>query len=87
LSYRSGDILSPKVDPSEPLSDEMADFIAAARTGKRVEFHETLACRVVRMIEAADRSLKEGGREVTVAPLGETPLRSRRSVSLAESVG
>ena len=64
LSYRSGDILSPKIDSHEPLSLELADFVSAIQAGERMEFHTALACSVVRMVEAAESSMQQGGREV-----------------------
>jgi predicted dehydrogenase len=64
LSYRSGDILSPKIESYEPLGLELSDFVRAVRDGDRMEFHTALARSVVRIVEAADISLREGGREV-----------------------
>ena len=64
LSYRSGDILSPRIESYEPLSLEMDDFISAIRTSGRMDFHTALARSVVRLVEAADQSLQEGGAEV-----------------------
>lgn len=72
LSYRTGDILSPKIDTYEPLGAELADFVSACRRGDPMEFHRELACSVVRMVEAADRSLQLGGREVAVEPSRDT---------------
>ncbi len=66
LSYRSGDILSPKIESHEPLGLELADFVNAIRQDDRMEFHTALARSVVRMVEAADRSLVQGGREVSL---------------------
>jgi predicted dehydrogenase len=65
LSYRTGDILSPKIDSSEPLSLELADFTRAIRSGEMMEFHTALARSVVRMVEAAELSMKTG-REVAL---------------------
>jgi predicted dehydrogenase len=64
LSYRTGDIVSPKVDTYEPLVAELAEFATAIRTGRRLRWHERLARDVVRIAEAADRSLKLGGKEI-----------------------
>jgi predicted dehydrogenase len=64
LSYRSGDILSPKLESHEPLGLELADFVQAVRAREPMEFHMALARSVVRMVEGADRSLKLGGVEV-----------------------
>jgi predicted dehydrogenase len=64
LSYRSGDILSPKIENYEPLGRELRDFVQACRLGTRLEFHTVLARSVVRMIEAAERSLALGGQAI-----------------------
>jgi predicted dehydrogenase len=64
LSYRSGDILSPKMETYEPLGRELRDFVQATRIGERMEFNTTLARSVVRMVEAAARSLSLGGQAV-----------------------
>ncbi len=69
LSYRTGDIVSPHLDGSEPLAVELQDFTASIRAG--VAGHEKLdlALDVVRMIEAAETSLLDSGAPVRV----ETP--------------
>jgi predicted dehydrogenase len=69
LSYRTGDIVSPHLDGSEPLAVELQDFVASIRGG--VAGHEKLdlALDVVRMIEAAETSLLDSGAPVRV----ETP--------------
>jgi predicted dehydrogenase len=66
LSYRSGDVISPRIESCEPLGLQLADFVAAIRTGARMEYHTAIARSVVRLVEAADRSLREAGREVAV---------------------
>jgi predicted dehydrogenase len=66
LSYRSGDVISPKIESYEPLGLELADFVGAIRAGERMEYHTAIARSVVRMADAADRSLREGGREIAV---------------------
>lgn len=79
LSYRTGDIVSPKVDTYEPLAAELADFVRAVRVGDPMRWHTELSRDVVRMTEAADRSLRAGGTEVRVrrAPQPVRP-RARR---------
>jgi predicted dehydrogenase len=67
LSYRTGDILSPKLDGHEPLGAEMADFVRMARSGAPDQRQARFARDVVRLTEAADLSLREGGAEVPVA--------------------
>jgi hypothetical protein len=68
LSYRSGDILSPKIESHEPLGLELADFVKAIREDDRMPFHTALAQSVVRIVEAADHSLQIGGQEVSLQP-------------------
>ncbi len=65
LSYRSGDILSPRVSTEEPLRVQMADFIKGLR-GDSVLNRLDLACEVVRLAEAADASLRNAGEQVVV---------------------
>jgi len=65
LSYRTGDIVSPRVDPSEPLSVELLDFCRAIRTGSSPRSHAQLGLDVVRMIEATERSIKLQARVAT----------------------
>jgi predicted dehydrogenase len=84
LSYRTGDILSPKIESHEPLGLELADFISAVRTGDQMEFHSALARSVVRIVEAADQSLLAGGREVALDHADMTDqLFARRGLALA----
>jgi predicted dehydrogenase len=66
LSYRTGDILSPKVESYEPLGREISDFIMATKSGEQMRFHTALARSVVRMIEAADRSVQLHGEPITL---------------------
>jgi predicted dehydrogenase len=84
LSYRTGDVLSPKIESYEPLGLELGDFVSAIRAGERMEFHTALARSVVRVVEAADRSLALGGREVSLdqVPVGDQ-LAERREVAIA----
>ena len=66
LSYRSGDILSPKIESYEPLSLQLSDFLGAITSGSRMNYHTAMARSVVRMIEAADHSLALGGDAVAL---------------------
>jgi predicted dehydrogenase len=83
LSYRSGDILSPKLDTQEPLTLELGDFVGAIRRDDRMEFNTALARSVVRIVEAADLSLLQGGREVSLesASIGDE-LSAHRGLAL-----
>ncbi|MDQ4030549.1 MAG: gfo/Idh/MocA family oxidoreductase, partial [Actinomycetota bacterium] len=66
LSYRTGDIVSPRIEVTEPLALEIEDFCAAIRTGSPLRSTPELGVDVVRIVEAAERSLAEGGAGVPV---------------------
>ncbi|MBM3677261.1 MAG: Gfo/Idh/MocA family oxidoreductase [Actinobacteria bacterium] len=67
LTYRTGDIISPRVKPTEPLSLELQDFCNSIRTGATPRSSAVLGLEVVSMIEAAEQSLAEDGRRVPVS--------------------
>lgn len=66
LSYRTGSIVSPKVESYEPLNAELTDFIRLVRGGAAHRHSTDLARDVVRLTEAADASLRDNGAEVTI---------------------
>jgi predicted dehydrogenase len=69
LSYRTGDILSPKIEGEEPLALEIEDFVGSIRRGAAPDGHGELCRDVVSMIEAADASLQGLGGPVAVEGL------------------
>lgn len=69
LSYRTGDVVAPKVDTYEPLAVQLMAFFSAIRAGSRLSSHLLLARRVVQLAEAADESLRQGGREIALGPV------------------
>jgi predicted dehydrogenase len=64
LSYRMGDIVSPRVPVAEPLSLELTDFCAAIREGSMPRSSGDLGLEVVRTIEAVCDSLAADGARV-----------------------
>lgn len=66
LTYRTGDIVSPRVDVNEPLALELADFCNAIRTGAVPRSSAQLGVDIVQMIEMVNRSLAAGGDVVDV---------------------
>ena len=61
LTYRSGDILSPRLDTTEPLYIECAHFLECIRTGREPDTSPRTGVDVVRVMQAAERSLRCGG--------------------------
>jgi predicted dehydrogenase len=74
LSYRTGDILSPRLDVAEPVLLEMEDFCRAIRGECEPRSSARLGLEVVQMIEAVDRSLARGGERVAVATGADEPV-------------
>src|SRR5262249_21254955 len=53
ISYRTGDIWSPRVEPGEPLQNVVRHFIDCIRTGATPISDGQAGLRVVRILEAA----------------------------------
>ena len=68
LTYRTGDIVSPRMEVAEPLYREIEDFCDAIRTGSTPKSSAELGLEVVRMIEAVDQSLEQDGARVGIEP-------------------
>ena len=66
LSYRTGSIVSPRIDASEPLLLEMQDFCTAIETGCAPRSSGQIGFDVVRVIEAVHASLDAGGGRIAV---------------------
>lgn len=66
VSYRSGDVWAPKCDQTEALKTELEYFIDCIVHDRTPVNDGHAGLRVVRLLDAADESLKERGRIVTV---------------------
>jgi predicted dehydrogenase len=64
VSYRSGDMWAPRLDRAEALTVELAYFIDCVTNSKTPVNDGVAGARIVRMLEAADRSLRERGKEI-----------------------
>ena len=64
VSYRSGDMWAPKVEQTEALKTELSYFIDCVTNNKAPFNDGSAGLRVVRMLEAADKSLRQKGRAV-----------------------
>jgi predicted dehydrogenase len=61
LSYRTGDIVSPKLETYEPLQAEVHDFLSSVLGKRRPRCDGEDGLRVVRVLEAAEKSLSNSG--------------------------
>jgi len=66
VSYRSGDMWAPKVDQTEALKREVNYFVECITKNETPINDGPAGLRVVRLLEAATRSLKERGRPVNL---------------------
>jgi predicted dehydrogenase len=79
LTYRTGDIVSPRIDAAEPLSLELRDFCDSIISGSTPRSSATLGLDVVRMIEAVDQSRELSGTRVSVEEFDPMLALKRRS--------
>jgi predicted dehydrogenase len=66
LTYRSGDMLVPRLDAAEPLGLELADLARAIETGVPPRSNARLGVEIVRILEAAHTSLTSSGAPVAL---------------------
>ena len=62
VSYRTGDVWVPKLDPTEALHYVCAEFIDSIRDARPSASDGRAGLRVVRLLEAAQASINDGGR-------------------------
>jgi predicted dehydrogenase len=66
VGYRVGDMWSPRVSLTEALRVETEHFVECVRTGRQSMTDGRAGLRVVRILEAASKSLQSGGHPVEV---------------------
>ena len=66
VSYRSGDMWAPKVEQTEALKAECQYFVDCVKYGKDPFNDGYAGLRVVKILEAADRSIKAKGQLVAL---------------------
>jgi len=66
VSYRSGDMWAPKVDQVEALSAEAKHFVNCILNDEHPLNDGEAGLRVVKLLEASDRSLRERGTPITL---------------------
>jgi len=69
LSYRYGDILIPRLDDAEPLKVACQHFIDCVEKGVPPRSSAVHGLEVVRVLEAAVESIRDGGRVIDVEPV------------------
>ena len=68
FSYRYGDIYIPRIQEQEALSIECGHFISCIKEKKTPRSDGYSGLRVIKIIEAANRSLQNNGTSITIEP-------------------
>ncbi len=66
VSYRSGDMWAPRLDSTEALQTEALHFIDCVENGTKPETDGAAGLRLVRIVEAAEKSLRARGELVEI---------------------
>jgi predicted dehydrogenase len=66
VSYRTGDMYAPRLERQEALAGIAREFVAAASERRAPLTDGQAGVRVVRMLEAAEQSLRQEGRRVSL---------------------
>ncbi|MGH2975970.1 MAG: hypothetical protein ACRDLL_14040, partial [Solirubrobacterales bacterium] len=75
LTYRTGDIVAPRIEPAEPLGLELKDFASAILEGTTPVSSAKLGLEVVFALEALETSLQARGEPVVVRSIDDVLLR------------
>jgi hypothetical protein len=67
VSYRSGDMWAPRLDNTEALQTEALHFIDCIENKRVPETDGPAGLRMVQMIEAAEKSLRERGKLIELS--------------------
>jgi predicted dehydrogenase len=81
LTYRSGDMVAPRIQALEPLSQELQDFASAIREGTTPVSNSRLGLEIVLGIEALEQSLANRGEPVAVRPVDEMLAAGRQALA------
>jgi predicted dehydrogenase len=92
MTYRSGDMVAPRIEAHEPLALELEDFARAINTGEEPRSNARLGLEIVRVLEAAEISLANHGQPTVLgvdldAPLGTPPAEEPARVAAGDGEG
>lgn len=81
LTYRSGDMVAPRIEALEPLGLELRDFASAIREGTTPVSNSRLGLEIVLGLEALESSLASRGEPVAVRSVDELLATDRRPLA------
>src|SRR6476659_8196544 len=74
VSYRTGDVWAPKLDSTEALRHVVAEFLESIRDCRKPLTDGYAGLRVIRLLEAAQQSMKNGGQSIILSNPARTAL-------------
>jgi predicted dehydrogenase len=74
LTYRTGDMVAPQIEATEPLALELQDFASAILEGTTPVSNAQLGLQVVLALEALEQSLQVRGEPVSVRTVDTAPV-------------
>jgi predicted dehydrogenase len=86
IGYRAGDMWAPHIPAKEALQTEVEHFIDCMRNGKLPISSGLSGLKVVQILEAASRSIREQGKPIRLKPMRIKPIRIKQSHRIAEKV-
>ncbi len=85
LTYRTGDMVAPQIEPAEPLGLELKDFASAILEGTTPASSSRLGLEVVLALQALERSLESRGEPVTVSSVDQVLRRRAAKVAASQA--
>jgi predicted dehydrogenase len=85
FEIRDGDIVSPRIEPVEPLKHQCRHFLECVRTGRRPISSGAEGRDVVRVLEAVNRSIECKGLQVEVESKGDYVHANGNAIKAAAS--
>ncbi len=85
LTYRTGDMIAPRIEAAEPLGLELSDFANAIRNGDTPVSSSRLGLEVVLALDALEKSLHARGEPQAVRPVEEAVADGRRRLSASRN--
>jgi predicted dehydrogenase len=87
LTYRTGDMVAPRIEASEPLGLELKDFASAIREGTTPISNSRLGLEIVLGLEALEQSLATRGEPVPVRSVDEALASGRQLLTAGARPG
>jgi predicted dehydrogenase len=81
LTYRTGDMIAPRLQALEPLGQELSDFASAIREGTTPVSNGRIGVEIVLGLEALEQSLHAQGEPVPVASVDSVLSSARGEVA------